>query len=79
MSDRLEEIKNWLKLTKTGMFGGIRPSARARTYFTWLLSELEECRAQKKELMDSVRRLLNEGTDGLRYYIPARKVHGIGD
>ena len=50
MSDRLEEIKNWLKLTKTGMFGGIRPSARARTYFTWLLLRLEQCKAENAEL-----------------------------
>ena len=50
MSDRLEEIKNWLKLTKTGMFGGIRPSARARTYFTWLLLGLEQSKAENAEL-----------------------------
>ena len=50
MSDKLEDIKNWLKLTKTGMFGGIRPSARARTYFTWLLLGLEQSRAEVKRL-----------------------------
>ncbi len=48
--DRLEEIKKWLKLTKTGMFGGIRPSARARTYFTWLLLGLEQSRAEVERL-----------------------------
>jgi len=48
--DRLEEIKKWLIHTGILDFGGIRPSDRARKHFKWLISELEECRAENKEL-----------------------------
>ena len=69
--DRLEGIKHRIVIT---CIAGKYADCLSIEDKYWLISELEECRAQKKELMDSVRRLLNEGTDGLRYYIPARKV-----
>ncbi len=51
MKKKIQEIKEWLKETKLSAFGDIQPSNAARNHFDWLITALEQARAEKWKLI----------------------------
>ena len=51
MANRVKEIQDWLKETKLSTFGDIRPSNVARNHIDWLITALEQARAEKRKLI----------------------------
>ena len=51
MKNRVQEIQDWLEETKLSAFGDIRPSNAARNHFDWLITALEQARAEKWKLI----------------------------
>ena len=57
MKDKLKEIDEWITITQTGKFGGLRLSVRAVKYFRWLIFKVNEYRADLQKIKVEIKRL----------------------